>query len=113
MNRASDSETKMNGMIGVLLAIYKLAISPALHLAAGTPGGCRFQPTCSEYAAIALAEHGLFRGGAMAMARLMRCHPLHKGGYDPVPQKRDAVATNIRAGRTGQVPRTLIRQIRD
>lgn len=69
-----------------LLAFYKNAVSPALH--AITPGACRFQPTCSEYAAIAIAEHGMLRGGLMALGRLLRCHPLHAGGFDPVPVKR-------------------------
>jgi len=69
-----------------LLRLYKRAISPALHAMA--PGACRFQPTCSEYAAIAIAEHGTIRGGLMALGRVLRCHPLHRGGFDPVPPKR-------------------------
>lgn len=71
-----------------LLTFYKHALSPAMHAIA--PGGCRFQPTCSEYAAIAIAEHGILRGGLMALARILRCHPLHRGGFDPVPAKRTA-----------------------
>ncbi len=71
-----------------MLAVYKSAVSPALHAVA--PGACRFQPTCSEYAAIAIAEHGVLRGGLMSLGRLLRCHPLHSGGFDPVPAKRNA-----------------------
>jgi len=108
MNRSTDSGAGMSRIAGVLLALYKLVLSPALHLVAGTPAACRFQPTCSEYAAIALAEHGAFRGSLMAMSRLLRCHPLHKGGFDPVPPKHNASST-----RAPQVPRTLITQIRD
>jgi putative membrane protein insertion efficiency factor len=63
---------------------YKLVLSPLLHAASGCTGACRFQPTCSEYAAIAVSEYGLLRGGAMALWRLLRCHPLCKGGFDPV-----------------------------
>ncbi len=48
-------------------------------------GGCRYQPTCSEYAAVAIARHGWGKGMAMAAARLLRCHPWSKGGFDPVP----------------------------
>jgi hypothetical protein len=47
---------------------------------------CRFVPSCSEYAEEAVQRHGLFRGGWMALLRLLRCHPLHPGGEDPVPQ---------------------------
>jgi len=72
----------------VLLAAYKGVVSPLLHRAAGAQGACRFQPTCSEYAAIAVAEHGALRGGAMTLRRLLSCHPLHRGGFDPVPAKR-------------------------
>ena len=49
-----------------------------------TPAVCRFQPTCSEYAVQAIERHGPVRGLGMALARVCRCHPFHKGGYDPV-----------------------------
>ncbi len=62
-----------------LLRGYKLLISPLL------PPACRFQPTCSEYAIEAVTVHGVFRGSAMAVRRLLRCHPWSAGGYDPVP----------------------------
>jgi putative membrane protein insertion efficiency factor len=70
-----------------LLRAYKAALSPAFHALAGATGACRFQPTCSEYAAIAVSEHGLLRGGVMALGRLLRCHPLRHGGFDPVPDR--------------------------
>ena len=76
-------------LISVMHSFYKLVLSPVLHAGAGMTGGaCRFQPTCSEYAAIALHEHGLLRGGGMAFKRVLRCHPFSKGGFDPVPPKR-------------------------
>lgn len=51
------------------------------------PSRCRFYPSCSEYAAGAIAAHGAIGGGWLAFRRLLRCHPLHPGGYDPVPAK--------------------------
>lgn len=63
----------------VLIKGYQRLISPL------TPPVCRFYPTCSTYAAEAVARHGPWKGGLLAMRRLLRCHPLHPGGYDPVP----------------------------
>lgn len=59
-----------------LLAAYKRYLSPLL------PRACRFSPTCSEFAAIAIAERGLLVGGALAGWRLLRCGPWHPGGID-------------------------------
>jgi len=50
-----------------------------------TPPVCRFTPTCSEYAVQALQQHGVFKGGWLALCRIGRCHPWNPGGYDPVP----------------------------
>jgi uncharacterized protein len=58
------------------LSLYKRWLSPLL------PPACRFVPTCSEYARLAVLEHGVFKGGAKALGRLLRCHPLHPGGVD-------------------------------
>lgn len=61
------------------IRLYQRWISPY------TPPSCRFYPSCSEYAVQAVQRHGLLRGGWLALQRLLRCHPLHPGGYDPVP----------------------------
>ncbi|MGO9865272.1 MAG: membrane protein insertion efficiency factor YidD [Terriglobales bacterium] len=61
-----------------LLRVYKRWISPAF------PPSCRYVPTCSEYAMEAVERYGAVRGGAMAVWRLLRCHPLAKGGLDAV-----------------------------
>lgn len=72
-------------MIARLLEWYKRWLSPALHLAGGIGGGCRFQPTCSEYAAAAFAQHGVWRASMLVLWRLLRCNPFCRGGFDPVP----------------------------
>jgi putative membrane protein insertion efficiency factor len=69
-------------LIGLIQG-YKLLISPLL------PPACRFQPTCSTYAIEAIERFGIFRGGWLAVRRILRCHPFHPGGYDPVPSKSD------------------------
>jgi hypothetical protein len=63
----------------MLLRGYKWALSPML------PPACRYVPTCSEYAIEAVERYGALRGTAMAIWRLLRCHPFASGGFDPVP----------------------------
>ncbi len=70
----------------VLIRFYQLFLSPALHTLAGPGMGCRFEPTCSAYAAEAYRDHGFVRGTALTFRRVLRCHPLARGGFDPVPQ---------------------------
>lgn len=62
-----------------LIRFYRAAISP--HL----PPSCRYTPTCSEYALEAVEKYGALKGGYLAIRRILRCHPFHEGGYDPVP----------------------------
>ena len=61
------------------LALYKRFLSPLF------PPACRFTPTCSVYAKDSIARHGALKGGGLAFKRLLRCHPFHPGGFDPVP----------------------------
>ncbi|MGI6239407.1 MAG: membrane protein insertion efficiency factor YidD [Christensenellales bacterium] len=61
------------------IRFYKKRISPGLM------PSCRFWPTCSEYAYEAIGKHGAIKGGLLAAWRILRCNPLCRGGYDPVP----------------------------
>jgi putative membrane protein insertion efficiency factor len=67
------------GGILLLLRAYKACVSPLL------PVACRYHPTCSQYCMEAVARHGAFKGTWLGLKRLLRCHPLGKGGFDPVP----------------------------
>ena len=69
--------------LAAAFTLYRRTLSPVF--AASGLGQCRYLPTCSEYAHIALARHGPLRGAALAAARLARCHPWAAGGLDPVP----------------------------
>jgi len=63
----------------LLVEAYRVALSPLLG------GHCRFWPSCSAYAEEAIRRHGAIRGTQLAVRRLLRCHPFHAGGIDPVP----------------------------
>jgi putative membrane protein insertion efficiency factor len=65
-------------LIGLIKG-YRLVVSPLLG------PSCRFQPTCSQYAIEAIERFGAVKGGQLAAGRILRCHPFHPGGYDPVP----------------------------
>jgi putative membrane protein insertion efficiency factor len=61
------------------IRVYQRVLSPLL------PNRCRFYPTCSHYAVEAIEKHGVLRGVWLAIKRILKCHPLHPGGFDPVP----------------------------
>ncbi len=86
-------------LIGLVRA-YQFTLSAVL------PMSCRYHPTCSQYACEALARHGTLRGGWLAVARILRCHPWHAGGIDPVPERLDLAprgALAIRRMRGGRL----------
>jgi len=71
-----------------LVWVYQKTLSPAIPAVFGPACACRFHPTCSHYAAEAVRSHGAFRGTWLSARRLLRCTPLHPGGFDPVPTPR-------------------------
>jgi putative membrane protein insertion efficiency factor len=64
-----------------LIKLYQSALSPMLGPT------CRFHPSCSYYAIDAITEHGFIKGSWLSLRRILKCHPLNDGGYDPVPKK--------------------------
>jgi len=69
----------MSRMAVLIIRLYQFLISPLLA------ANCRFEPSCSSYAIQALKKYGFCRGGWLSLKRILRCHPFHPGGYDPVP----------------------------
>lgn len=69
----------MRAMLLVFIRLYQFLLSPWMG------NSCRFYPTCSEYAKTAIGKYGAAHGGWLAMRRILRCHPWHPGGADPVP----------------------------
>ncbi len=69
----------MKRVLIALVKFYRRNISPL------RPPCCRYIPTCSQYALEALEKYGALKGSWLALRRFLRCHPFHKGGYDPVP----------------------------
>ncbi|WP_254031978.1 membrane protein insertion efficiency factor YidD [Planktothrix agardhii] len=71
----------MKTLLITLIKGYRFLISPLF------PPACRFHPTCSQYAIEALETFGIIQGSWLALKRILRCHPYHPGGYDPIPPK--------------------------
>ncbi|WP_267382844.1 membrane protein insertion efficiency factor YidD [Cyanobacterium sp. uoEpiScrs1] len=69
----------MKSILRLLIQGYRRYISPLF------PPSCRFQPTCSQYSLEAIDKFGVIKGIWLTMKRILRCHPLHPGGYDPIP----------------------------
>jgi uncharacterized protein len=85
-------------MLTVFIVAYRRWISPAL------PARCRFYPSCSAYALEAVQKRGAIRGTGLAIWRLLRCHPFHPGGYDPVPEPGRRRAAPAAADRVTGAP---------
>ena len=72
----------MRPLLLALIRGYQYLLRPLLG------ANCRFAPSCSEYAHEAVSRHGAIKGSGLALRRVLRCHPYHPGGYDPVPEAR-------------------------
>jgi uncharacterized protein len=75
-------------ILSLLIQLYRWTLSPALVFLFGANSGCRFTPTCSEYAREAIQSHGAMKGSVLAVKRICRCHPFGPCGHDPVPEGR-------------------------
>lgn len=78
----------VSAVLRSLIRLYQAAIGPLF------PRVCRFEPTCSSYALEAIGAHGPARGLWLSIWRLLRCHPFHPGGYDPVPVRHTCKIPN-------------------
>lgn len=76
-----------------LIRLYQLTLSRVLRAAFGPV--CRFEPSCSRYAAACIESHGVLRGSLLSAKRLCKCHPFHPGGYDPPPPPRHLAAAPL------------------
>jgi putative membrane protein insertion efficiency factor len=72
-------------LLVAVIRVYQHTLGPALPVITMGRCGCRFHPTCSHFAAAAIATHGALTGTRLAVTRLAKCTPLHPGGFDPVP----------------------------
>jgi putative membrane protein insertion efficiency factor len=78
-------------ILGVTIGAYRLLLAPVLHFIGGSSAGCRFEPTCSQYAQEAVQAHGVLHGSWLAARRVCRCHPWGGCGADPVPAPKNSV----------------------
>ena len=85
-----------------LIWIYRHTLSPVLPAVFGAGCGCRFHPTCAVYAAEAVRVHGAWRGAWLSFRRLIKCHPMHPGGFDPVPPRPGREPADLRSRPTAR-----------
>jgi len=83
-------------LLVALVRFYQLVISPMKNALLGPGGCCRFYPTCSQYSIESLKVHGFWLGGYYSLRRILRCHPFHAGGWDPVKPQKQVCATQAR-----------------
>ncbi|MFD2616580.1 membrane protein insertion efficiency factor YidD [Terrilactibacillus laevilacticus] len=79
----------MKWLVIKLIRFYQRFISPL------KPPTCRFYPTCSSYGVEAISRFGIVKGGFLLLKRILKCHPFHPGGFDPVPEKKNLQKEDI------------------
>lgn len=90
MTKRTQSSTSLffRQVAAGLVRIYQVTLSPLKRYLFGPNANCRFHPTCSEYARQAILRHGVLQGCWLALKRILKCHPFHPGGLDPVPDSK-------------------------
>ena len=88
----------MKTAVRCCIRLYQWTISPFLVWLGGPGSGCRYLPTCSDYASEAISRHGPGRGMALGFARVCRCHPWGQSGFDPVPEVYEGPVWRMKGG---------------
>ncbi len=83
---SSKSPSFLTKALLKIIAVYRYILSPLLG------SNCRYYPSCSAFTQEAIIKHGAIKGGWIGLKRLLRCHPFHPGGYDPVPQPTESTS---------------------
>lgn len=89
----------LQALLIALIVLYRRLLSPLKP-----QPSCRFHPTCSAYALEAIRQHGVWYGAYLALRRLLKCHPFHPGGFDPVPAPAATLASETPANSTASQP---------
>ena len=85
-------------LLVAFIGLYRRFLSPVVNAFGPV---CRFEPSCSRYAAACIEQHGAGRGSLLSIVRLCKCHPFHPGGYDPPPAPKAGLPARPRAARAG------------